>query len=219
MTALRSILFLIVLALGASPSAHAQPSDDASGDAVLQRVQDTYNALESLRGTFTQTVMPSFTTDSTQIRGELLLQGNRYRMETRRETLVTNGTTTWIYAPADSQVIVNHASDDPSTVSPQTLFMDYADDYTVTDVRTTVHRGASHRVLTLDPTENGARFQSIRLWVRERDALITRLRVVDTNDATIQIAFDDLEVNPPVQASDFTFTPPPGVDVVDLRSS
>ena len=219
MFAVRSFLWGALLMALAFSSASAQLPVDASGDATLQEVQDTYNALESLRGTFTQTVAPSFTTDSTQIRGELLLQDNRYRVETSRETLVTNGTTTWIYAPADSQVIVNHASDDPSTVSPQTLFMDYADDYTVTNMRTASRRGEPHRVLTLAPTENGTRFQSIRLWVRERDALITRLRVVDANDATIKIAFDDLEVNPAVQASDFTFTPPPGVDVVDLRSS
>jgi outer membrane lipoprotein carrier protein len=195
------------------------PAEARPGTDLLRTVQSTYNALESLRATFTQTVVSPFADDSTQIRGILLLQGNQYRVETPRETFVTDGTTTWVYTPADSQVVVNRAAQDPAAVSPQTLLMDYTDRYAVERSRTASYKGTSHRVLHLAPTADAARFESLRLWIRPTDALVTRLRVVDASGAVIRITFRDLVRNPAVQASDFTFDPPPGVEVVDLRSS
>ena len=201
----------------------AQPSDttDAAeeGRALLRDVQATYNALEGMRATFTQTVIPAFSEDSTRMRGLLLLQGNRYRVETSRETFVTNGRTTWIYAPADSQVVVNDAAQDPATVSPQTLFMDYTDRYRVEAMQTKTAKGTPHRVLSLVPTARDARFTSLRMWVRRDDGLVTRLRVEEAGGAVVQIEFDDLLSSPDVPPNAFTFDPPPGVDVVDLRSS
>ena len=199
-------------------AAHAQSAHSAKTD-VLRAVQETYNDLESLRATFTQTVVPPFGGDSTRTRGVLLLQGNRYRVETLQETFVTDGTTTWMYVPADSQVVVNTATDNPAAVSPQTLFMDYTDRYSVVSVQSTMREGAAHQVLTLRPLSDATRFRSLRLWVRSRDTMITRLRLEDPSASMIRISFDDIVKNPSVDASDFRFEPPSGIEVIDLRSS
>jgi outer membrane lipoprotein carrier protein len=55
--------------------------------------------------------------------------------------------------------------------------------------------------------------------VRAEDLIITRLQVTDRDGSEITISLDDVDLTPTFQASDFRFTPPEGVEIVDLRSS
>jgi outer membrane lipoprotein carrier protein len=202
----------------AAAQAQSEETDASSGEALLEEVQRRYDALESMQATFTQTVASDFSNDSSRIRGRLLLKGSMYRVETSEQTLVTDGTTSWVYTPADSQVVVNDASQDPGTLSPETFFTNYAERYDVTTAREARRNGTSHTVLSLTPSSQSTAFQDAVLWVRRTDRVITRLQVTDRNGSTITIDLDDVRLDPALPDDRFHFEPPSGIDVVDLRS-
>lgn len=216
MTHIRRLTIGLVLALALPPAVSAQDADTTS---VLQAIENRYDALDGLRAEFTQVIRSDFADGSRQMRGELLLQQNKYRVETGEQTLVTDGTTTWIYTPADRQVIVNHAEQDASTLSPETFFTDYAERYDVQREEQVWRNDDRHRLLVLQPRSSGTMFTTVRLWVRAEDLVITRLQVTDRDGSEITISLDDVDLTPTFQANDFRFTPPEGVEVVDLRSS
>lgn len=215
------LLALVLLALLATslyvPASSAQ-STEPSGDEFLARVQDRYDALDGLRADFRQIVSSEGIGDSTRIAGRLWLRGNAYRIATDDQTLITDGTTSWVYTPATEQVIVNDVVQDPSVITPQTLFSDYAARYTVIERQTVRRNGASHVRLTLSPSSDAAPFDGVTLWVRASDLLITRLRLTDPGGSIITIDLDDLRVNPSFEPDAFTYTPPDTVEVIDLRS-
>jgi len=196
-----------------APSTAAQ-----DGAALLRDVQQTYDALESLQASFTQTVTSDFSRDTTRMEGRLVLKESKYRVETEAQVLVTDGTTSWVYTPADSQVVVNNAERDPSTLSPETFFTDYAERYDVADTRSARHNGTPHAVLTLTPKESDTLFEDVTLWVRTGDRIVTRLQVTDRNGSTITINLQDIQLNPSLSDSVFQFDPPANVEVVDLRA-
>jgi outer membrane lipoprotein carrier protein len=108
-----------LLLLGVLLCAVALPAGAQDGGPTLQALQSRYSALQGLRAAFTQVTASEFADDSTRIDGTVLLAGNRYRVETPAQTVVTDGATTWIYSPADSQVVVNTADAEASTLTPQ----------------------------------------------------------------------------------------------------
>jgi outer membrane lipoprotein carrier protein len=210
---LRRIWVLLpLLCLGVSTPV---PAQDAPSLKVLQA---RYDELSGLRAAFTQVTASEFAGDSSQIDGRVLLSGNKYRVETPSQTVVTNGKTTWIYSPADSQVVVNDADADASTITPQTFLTASAEKYDVTATRTMQRNGAPHDVLSLSATTESARFSEATLWVRRADRIVTRLRATDRNGSTLDLRLYEIDLGPDFADTPFTFSPPDGVEIVDLRA-
>lgn len=184
----------------------------------LSDVQAAYDALGGLQASFTQVVGSDFAAGSTRVEGSVLLSGNKYRVQTPAQTVVTDGDTTWIYTPADSQVVVSHA-DKEGAVTPETFLTASEERYEVTGATETTRLGTPHRTLTLAATDSASRFAEATLWVRTSDRVVTRMRAADRNGSTLDLRLRDIVVNPDALRADapFTFAPPPGVEVVDLR--
>jgi outer membrane lipoprotein carrier protein len=199
----------------------AQTPDGQSPDALIRRLEAKYNGGQALQAAFTRTLSQGGQMNS--LSGTLTLQGDRYRVETGRQTLVTNGETTWIYTPARGQVLVNDYVEDETAFSPSHFFDGYRERYRVAGVRTAQRDGAErdgaeHRVLTLEPKEPGAFFREVTLWMRASDAVITRLTVEDANASTMTFTLRDVSFGVPTSASTFRFDAPQSAEVVDLRS-
>lgn len=189
----------------------------AQDDVSLSDVQTTYDALDGLRASFTQVISSDFAGDTTKLRGTVVLSGNKYRVETATQTVVTDGQTTWIYTPADSQVVINDTEQDASTVTPETFLTASATRYEKTGTTSTTRRGRPHVKLTVAATDSSSRFTEATLWVRRSDRVVTRMRATDRNGSALDLRLRNLVVNPPRTDNPFTFTPPTGVEVVDLR--
>lgn len=210
---LRRILCLkILLATLLLPIAHAQEAPS------LEALQQRYSRLDALQASFTQVIGSEFGSDSTQISGTVLLSGDRYRVTSPAQTVVTDGQTTWIYSPADSQVVLNDADAETATLTPETFLSEATEEYTVNRTRQTNRRGTPHHVLDLQATTDTSRFRDATLWVRQSDHIVTRLRATDRNGSTLDLRLHDIVVNPALNAEAFTFSPPPEAEVVDLRS-
>jgi len=190
----------------------------AQDDSSLKTLQARYDELDGLQARFVQVTASEFARDSSQIEGRVLLSGNKYRVETPSQTVVNNGTTTWIFSPADSQVVVNDAEADASTITPQTFLTTSAARYDVASTRTTRRNGMPLDVLSLSAASDTTRFEEATLWVRQSDRIVTRLRATDRNGATLDLRLYDIEVDPAFEGQPFTFSPPSGIEVVDLRA-
>jgi outer membrane lipoprotein carrier protein len=210
---LRRAWFLLpLLCLGISSPV---PAQDAPS---LEALQARYEDLSGLRAAFTQVTASEFADDSSQIEGRVLLAGDKYRVETPSQTVVTNGETTWIYSPVDSQVVVNDADADASTLTPQTFITASAEKYDVRATRSTQRDRTPHDVLSLSATTKSARFGEATLWVRRADRIVTRLRATDRNGSTLDLRLHEIDLRPDFADTPFTFSAPDGVEIVDLRA-
>jgi outer membrane lipoprotein carrier protein len=209
-------LFAAALLLGMTsfaPPSRAQPS----ADRLVDRLEQKYDGGQALKAQFTQTT--SQNGQMSTLSGTLTLKGDRYRVQTDRQTLVTDGETTWVYTPAREQVLVNDYIEDETAFSPSRFFDGYRERYRATDVRTAQRDGAKHHVLTLKPREQGAFFQNVTLWMRASDAVVTRLAVENANGSTMTFTLRDVTFSAKTTAGTFRFDVPPSAEVVDLRSS
>lgn len=191
-----------------------------SPDLSLSDVTAAYRALDGLRASFVQVTGSEFAGDSMRVEGSVVLSGTKYRVQTPTQTVVSDGDTTWIYTPADSQVVVNDADTGTSTITPETFLTASSDRYEVEGTTPARRLGAPHLILDATASASDARFQSVRLWVRRADRLVTRMQATDRSGSTIDLRLRDLAVNPDTlrSGSPFRFAPPAHASVIDLRS-
>lgn len=206
------LLIASVLCIGQRP-AHAQDAQT-----VFDRLQQKYEALSSLQAEFTQTMSSAFSDQAATSSGTLTLSGDKYRVETTNQTLVTDGTTTYVYLPAEKQVLINTASTDETSFSPSEFLLNYDERFDVSGVTETQVDGRAHYKLTLSPKRDDSFFQEATLWMRDSDAVITRLEVLDVNETRMTFELKNIQLDPSLPGDIFTFTPPEGVEVIDLRS-
>lgn len=205
-------LFLVVLFFG-QIDVQAQ-----SADQLIQRVQEKYNSIDALRAEFSQTMRSAYSEGEETFSGTLVLQGDKYRVETTNQTLVTNGVVTWIYNASENQVLVNDAVEDETSFSINDFLFNFSDHYTATGTESVTLGGEKHFKINLKPKSPDSFFQDVTVWLRDRDTIITRLEVLDMNETTMLFNLTNIQLNPEVNATTFTFQPPKTAEVIDLRS-
>ena len=207
-----------VFAFGGPPSgtraAQVAPST-VSPNAILARVDQHYNHLRSLQTHYIERY--SGMGLSREERGTLLLK-KPGRMLWRYDqppgkVFVLDGKYAWFYTPGDRQAQRLSASRLDDLRTPLRFLLGHTqlrkeleqvavtpegNNYQITGVP----RGLKKRVrsLVLDVTPDGA---------------ITSMKIIELDGATTEFDFSEAVDNAPTQPSDFVFTPPPGVVVVD----
>ncbi len=189
-----------------------------SGDQVIKRLKEKYDSIDALRAEFTQTMSSAYSSGEESFSGTLTLQGDKYRIETDTQTLVTDGSVTWIFNKAEKQVLINNKVDDETAFDINDFFFNYSERYSVTASQEEVISGQKHYLLRLKPKNQDSFYSQVTLWVRDSDTVITRLEVVDMNETTMLFSLRNIDLNPQISRSTFVFTPPDNAEVVDLRS-
>lgn len=209
----RMLVLLVVALIGQVPAAHAQQGQEA-----LVRLQQKYQAIDALEAVFTQQINSPYSNATNSFSGRLVLKDNKYRVETNTQTLVTNGETTWIYSPGENQVLINDYQKDETTFSLNDFLFNYQDRYEMTGAQTVQLNGQEHVRIQMKPKQQSDFFKELTFWMRDRDAIVTKLEVVDRNDTRMVYTLEDIKLNPALSAQTFSFEPPTSAEVVDLRS-
>jgi outer membrane lipoprotein-sorting protein len=144
--------------------------------------------------------------------------------ESGERTLVSDGTTRWVWNSTDRTAVRAPVTDRPETATPTDPTA--AATTAIADLRATstvavdgtaevAGRGAYELVLTPAPTERTL-LREVRVAVDAEKRIPLRLTVLATGsaDPALQVGFTDLAFGPQ-EASLFTFTPPPGATVKD----
>ena len=212
------VLFAAIVLTAGHPAAHAQTTDAQQADAVFDRLLAKYNTIDALRAEFTQTMSSAYLDQEESFSGLLILQGEKFRIETGTEVLVVNGQTTYVYRPNEQQVLINDVVEDEASFLPTDFLLHHDERFDVLDVDVVTYNGERHYRLNLKPKSADSFFRQATLWMRDRDDIITKMTVLDVNETRMVFTLDNIELNPSLDADTFNFTPPDGVEIIYLRS-
>jgi outer membrane lipoprotein carrier protein len=204
----RAIAVLLLSAL--SPAVVADAAADA---AAAKRVQDALGGLSSLRAEFRQTVIDAEGRVIETAEGTMALaRPGRFRWDYRtpEQLIVSDGDTVWFYDVGLEQVTIRRAAETLQGTPAMLLAGegDLAAEFVIADAGRS--DGLAWSLLT--PRRGDADFRELRLGLADRE--LRRMNLLDRLGQTTDLAFDRIERNPRLDASLFSFTPPPGVDVV-----
>lgn len=170
--------------------------------------------LVSLSGQFEQKAFNGDASLRETSSGTVALQAPRlFRWEYEtpyQQLVVADGTHVWLYDVDLEQVTVRRQADEEAQ-SPLVVLTDPASldqRYTVSEVG----REAGLDWLRLEPIEQVAGFEFAELGLDANG--LSRMRMVDGLGGSTEINFQGWQRNPSLDAAQFRFTPPAGVDLI-----
>ncbi len=207
-----SMLFVACAAVGV-----AQQKEVTAND-VTGNLQRRYESMQDAVAKFTQHVKFSFSKIEQTFDGTLTMKRpNKYRVESEHQTFVTDGSAIWSYSPINKQVLVDRYKENHNTISPEQFLLKLPEQYYATLLGRDTVAKAHTFVLKLVPKDDQAFIKSVKVWVEDGTWTVRKVLIVDVNDTETQYSINDLKLNTNVNDSLFSFTPPAGTEVVDLR--
>jgi outer membrane lipoprotein carrier protein len=215
----RSFFFFLVFALSFTV-ARAQ---DVAPSEVLEEVQKKYSSVNDAQAKFTQKVSFKYAKIEQAFSGSVKMKkGNRYRIESQQQTLVTDGKTVWLYTPATKQVLIDSYKNDPRTFSPERFLLGLPKNFQAVLLSEDAASVGADYVLKLAPksnTESTKLFKSLKIWVAEKEWNIKKIEYIDLNDTRTVYVLSALQFDEGVPDDAFRFVPPANAEVVDLRNA
>jgi chaperone LolA len=199
-----------------APQAAYGGDDDAQE--VLEHVRNKFDAITDAELRFTQKVRFSLSKVEQTVSGTLLFKKDRkYRIETADQTVVTDGATVWSYSPGTRQVLIDRYKEDEQDLTPRKLLTGAAGGFQAALVGKE-RLGKSETVqLKLVPVSEQTLIVGVRLWVDEHDWTVRQVEILDANGKQTTYTVQMVKLNAGLPDARFTFQPPGGTDVVDLR--
>ena len=215
MKKLLSIVFVLLV--------HTAFAQDVSPTEVLEKVQKRYTSLNDASAKFSQKVSFKYAKIEQSFTGTVKMKkGNRYRIESQQQTLVTDGKTVWLYTPSTKQVLIDTYKNDPRTFSPDRMLLGLPKNFQATLLNEDASSAGADYVLKLAPkanTESTRLFKSLKIWVAEKDWSLRKLEYIDLNETRTVYTLSALQFDAGVPDDVFRFTAPANVETVDLRNA
>jgi outer membrane lipoprotein carrier protein len=213
-----SALIVPVAVLLTSLPTAAAPADVQAG---RQRVEDFLRGLDGLQAQFKQVLADRTGKSTEEASGTLSIRRpDRFRWDYRepyQQVIVADGTRIWLYDSDLEQVTVRKL-DDTLSATPAMLLSgkgNLEDNFTVTQVE----QDGSPQVMwvRMEPKRDDTDFKWVRLGFVGVD--LKYMELADKLGQTTHLEFSNIERNPPLDPSRFTFTVPPGADVIGDASA
>ena len=197
----KKIFFLSVLLIG---TALSQTDDDT----LLKELQAKFDSIEDATVDFEQ-----LHNGKNILSGVLLYKyGNKLRIDTKNLLIISDGSTSWNFNKREDKVIIsNYDENSTGLLSVKELVYVFPKGC---DISSTV--SGDQRVLILIPNSYSVNFDEAQIWLTDDD-LISKVKVTDTSMGTTEINFKNYRLNQDLSSSKFSFTPPKGSKIIDLR--
>jgi outer membrane lipoprotein carrier protein len=223
-----SLVFVAVSA----PSIYSQPPPGSQDrlDWILTEYEKATQKLETLQADLTHTKTNKMLNLSETVQATLKMKRPRkLLLDTQKPTpskKIVNGDVAWIYEPQLNQAQKFDVRQNPNQVKEvnplELAYTGKLDElrqkYTITLVGEEMSAGKRFFSLSLKlkDEESESKYSSILLKMQEGQWIPIEIRTSDENNEVEEVyQLRDLKLNKHVSDSDFTFTPPPGVEVVE----
>ena len=193
-------------------------SAESDVDAVIKGVEAAYKDVQTLKADFVQITRSKAMGDETRRRGKVRLKRPKkmrwvFTQPTGQE-VVTNGETMWVWSAADNQVIVSKGVAAGGSGVSQLL-----DDLNrlgeLFNVEILESKGRPNTILLGLKPKTDAGFQSLKLRLMKKSYLVDEVVMIDAFGNEVQLTFNMVKTNAPLEDSEFNFVVPDGAQVLN----
>ncbi len=202
------VLIMFLLSVGFYCSAQTTAKN------VLDNVSAKLKTFKGITANFTYTTTDRKNIKRGSVNGLIIIKGQKYYVKQGTTEIYSDGSKTWNYSADSKEVTVADVDEDDSrTLTPQKLLSDFYDkDFTYTLVSAT----GNFYEIDMMPIDKRKNFKQVNVFVDKGKNLITKARVIDKSDNTIQFSLSNINTNVTLPDAKFVFDAAkhPGVEVI-----
>ena len=203
-------LYVVMLLLGFSAASFAQ---DPAAKKVLDNVSAKMKSFKGVTANFTYTTKNKKNVKQGSVAGQISLKGQKYYIKQGKNLIISDGRKTWNYN-GENEVTVGDVENDAKTLTPQKLLSDFYDkDFTYK----LVSSAGAYNEIQMMPTDKRKNFKQVNVFVDKAKGLITKAKIIDKSDNTIEFALTNVNtaVNLPDSKFNFDVKKYPKVEVIE----
>lgn len=179
-------------------------------NSLLTALQNKFNSLSNFSADFVQKIE-----NKTNLSGKIFFKKeNKIRLETKNSIIISDGKTNWNYNLNQDKVIISdYDESDPSVFSLNKIIYDYPKECEISE-----STDSESKILIFVPKENSTlNFDSAKIFLNAQN-LIEKVEIMGlSNNGLIKINFSNYKLDQNLPDSKFSFNPPEGSSVLDLR--
>lgn len=179
-----------------------------NAEAVLKSLQNKFDSISTLSVDVTQKT----NVKSVQTGKMFFKKENNLRIEFPNQIIVADGSTSWNYNKKDKKVIISNYDETGSGL----LSINYLIYQYPSECELSLSPEGDKQILILKPKSNRNNMGVVKLYITKEN-LIDRAIISNKDSGTIEVSFSNYKLNQKLSDSQFTFIPPEGTAVVDLR--
>ena len=218
---LSSLLTLAAAAAPAAGTATPAAAPRMEVKAVVAEVQKRYDSAADFRARFTQTLTSAAMGRKTSSSGEVMFKKpGRMRWDYEKpdkSSYISDGNVLWLYEPDDKQALKQDlkASQLPAALAFLTGKGKLATEFDITFAVKPAYGTPADHVLLLSPKTAQPQVKTILFVVDPKTFDVRESVIIDGQSNVNDLTFSDIRVNTRLPDTQFKFTPPAGVRVID----
>jgi outer membrane lipoprotein-sorting protein len=192
-----SILFLLLSTISFSQQ---------SGKTLLKEVSDKVNSYENISIDFKYILENTSENIKQETRGDVVLQGDKYKLNILGVTRLFDGKTMYNISPEDEEVTISQQSeDDEDIIAPSKMLSFYENGYTSSmDIIQDI-KGRKIQYVKLIPIDSNSEIKYILLGIDSQTKHIYNLIQIGKNGTKTTLTVNSFKTNEPLSKTLFIF--------------
>jgi outer membrane lipoprotein-sorting protein len=194
----------LILILFISVSLNAQKSQEAS--ALLDEVSQKVENYENISIEFKYALSNAEENINQETRGDVVLQGNKYRLNILGATRIFDGKTLYTISPDDEEVTISsHNAESDNSITPSKMLSFYEDGFTYAmDIVQNI-KGRKIQYVKLTPIDSNSEIKYVLLGIDTQTKHIYNLIEVGKNGTKTTLTVNSFKTNEPLSKAIFSF--------------
>jgi outer membrane lipoprotein-sorting protein len=179
---------------------------DNNAKALLDEVSQKAKSYENISIDFKYVLDNAAENIKQETRGDVVMQGDKYRLNILGATRIFDGKTLYSISPDDEEVTISSdISNEDSNITPSKMLSFYEDGYTykmdiIQDVK-----GRKIQYVKLTPIDSNSEIKNVLLGIDAQTKHIYNLIEIGKNGTKTTLTVNSFKTNEPISKSLFTF--------------
>lgn len=180
----------------------------SDANSILRDLQNKFNSIIDLTVDYSQKAGSKVI-----LNGKIIFKKeNKYRVENKNQIVGSDGISAWNYNSIQKKYIITNNDAESNSIYSINYLVFQLPNECLLSARTE----GNLKILELTPKSTNLQFKKIELWINS-DNLIQKIVLSDLNNSTNEISLSNYKLNQKISDSLFSFNPPEGTKVIDLR--
>ncbi|WP_417866156.1 LolA family protein [Xanthomarina gelatinilytica] len=179
---------------------------DSKAKALLDEVSQKAKSYDNISIDFKYVLNNAAENIKQETRGDVVMQGDKYRLNILGATRIYDGKTLYSISPDDEEVTISTENpDDENSITPSKMLSFYEDGYTykmdiIQDVK-----GRKIQYVKLTPMDSNSEIKNVLLGIDAQTKHIYNLIEIGKNGTKTTLTVNSFKTNEPISKSLFTF--------------
>ena len=193
----------------------ASSKNDAK--AIIKKVLKKYDENKNIKVDFL-TFHWKLTENISEQKGTIWLEGKeKFKIESEDQTIVSDGTTVWIYSNANNQVLIDKVANAEDINLPRDILLNFSDDYESLYVKEEKIENQNCFLIELTSRMDDQFIKQIKIWIETKKMILVKIEQTDLNKNVSSYLLSNFKTNVPISANFFKYEIPDTVEVIDMR--